>query len=305
LAQYTDSLAGQLDRFSHTLRDREIGSIIDDAKQLAYRQPELFVVGALAAGFVLGRFFKSSSRAMRRYENDYYQSDYEYPYGYDYSYGYNEYDPRDQSRSYGERYGQSYSGQFSRGPETSGYYEGGARTQSGYQGEYGSRYGQPSSGQYGQGQYSQGQYGQGQYGQGQGEWREQWSRRESDQWGQRSGSQSGQSGQSSHYTSTGQSSQGAQGSQSGHISQSGAFGQGTSQVTTHGMGTGESMRQEEELRRSPDIAGHSGQESGQKTQYAQEFGQGEEQVSNYKGNETEKASDLAKHPQDREEGKLR
>jgi hypothetical protein len=36
-----------------------------DAQQLARRQPELFVAGALAAGFLAGRFFKSSAAPQR------------------------------------------------------------------------------------------------------------------------------------------------------------------------------------------------------------------------------------------------
>jgi hypothetical protein len=112
LAQYTDSLAGQLDRFSTTLRDREIGSLLADAKQLAHRQPEMFVAGALAAGFVLGRFFKSS-RQSRSYQD-----------------AYSEFDPRDPSRIYGEQYGQGYGDQFSRsrGPEYSRDYDAGYRS---------------------------------------------------------------------------------------------------------------------------------------------------------------------------------
>lgn len=74
LAHYTNSLAEQIDSFSHNLREREIGALIDDARQMAHRQPEMFVTGALALGFLVGRFFKSSASSSRyedRYDNRY------------------------------------------------------------------------------------------------------------------------------------------------------------------------------------------------------------------------------------------
>jgi hypothetical protein len=131
LAQYTNTLAEELDKFSSSLRDREIGSLIDDAKQLAYRQPEWFVAGALAAGFVIGRFFKSSRRAARQYDN---------------SYG--EYDPRDPSRMYGQQYGAPYGQEFGRSysPEYSQGYSSGYRT--GSSTGYGSQSGGQSSESY-------------------------------------------------------------------------------------------------------------------------------------------------------------
>jgi hypothetical protein len=250
LAHYTDSLAGQLDRFSNTLREREIGSLIDDAKQLAHRQPELFVAGALAAGFVLGRFFKSSRQSAMRNQ---YGRDYEY----DYNYGYNEYDPRDSSRRYGEPYGRRYGEELSRsrGPEYSRDYDGGYR--SGYQSEYGTR--------YGQGPESRGESRE--------EWREEWRRDPNDNWSHGSSGQATGSGG----PSTTQFRQGTPGT--------------TGQVTTHGLGTGQSIDRQEEI--------HEGQE----------FGRGEEQVSNYKGTETQTASQMSKGPNAREdqpnEGELR
>ncbi len=134
LAQYTDSLAGQLDNFSNTLHDRDIGSLVEDAKQLAHRQPEIFVAGALAAGFVLGRFFKSSRRSSRSYQD-----------------AYREFDPRDPSRIYGEQYGQGYGEQFDR----SGGYDYGRNYDSGSRTGYGQNYGQ-SYGQYNSSQTFQG-----------------------------------------------------------------------------------------------------------------------------------------------------
>jgi len=130
LAHYTDGLAEQIERFSGTLRDREIGSLVDDARQLAYRQPEWFVAGALAVGFALGRFFKSSQRS--RYDNR----------GYDGGNGGQRYgEQRYGEQGYGGRgyaqqgyrygspsdYSEGFSSNYGRGSAggSSGYYEGG------------------------------------------------------------------------------------------------------------------------------------------------------------------------------------
>jgi hypothetical protein len=258
LAQYTDSLAGQLDRFSNTLRDREIGSLIDDAKQLAHRQPELFVAGALAAGFVLGRFFKSS-RNSRNYQNTY-----------------SEYDPRDPSRMYGEQYGQGYGSQFSRsrGPEYSRDFDAGYR--SGYQQEYGSQFNQGSSGEYGS-QYGN-QYGNPSRDQLSGQGSS--SQIASNQWSQ------GNIDQSARNTSPSNVQNPNIGNIGNSQSSSHQSGQASGQVSTFGTGTGQSVDQQSDLRKG------------------QEFGQGEEQVSNYKGNDTQKASQTNNRA-DKEEGEIR
>jgi hypothetical protein len=62
LAQYADSFADQVDRMSHYLREREVAALFGDVRQVAQRHPELFVAGALAAGFLVGRFLKSSGQ---------------------------------------------------------------------------------------------------------------------------------------------------------------------------------------------------------------------------------------------------
>jgi hypothetical protein len=250
LAHYTESLAGQLDNFSSSLRDREIGSLLDDARELAHRQPELFVAGALAAGFVLGRFFKSSRR--RAYTD--------YPYqGSQYGQGYEGY-------SYG-RFGDSYEGGYGRDYE--GAYGGGygASANRGGYGEYDPRnparpYGEPYGQRYGD-ELSQ---NRGPYG----------STFES---GTSGGSQQSYAGRTFDQGSDQEYEQASRQARNDSTSSS---AQG--QVTTHGLGTGQSIQQQEDL------------------QKGQEFGQGEEQVSNYKGNETQKASDFSKGPNQREEG---
>jgi ABC-type transporter Mla subunit MlaD len=60
IAQYADSFAEQVDKLSNYLRERDVRDLFNDVRQVAQRQPELFVAGALAAGFLLGRFLKSS-----------------------------------------------------------------------------------------------------------------------------------------------------------------------------------------------------------------------------------------------------
>ncbi len=60
-ANYAATAADQVDKFSGYLRNQNVGDLLHDVDSLARRQPELFLAGALAAGFLLGRFFKSSA----------------------------------------------------------------------------------------------------------------------------------------------------------------------------------------------------------------------------------------------------
>jgi ElaB/YqjD/DUF883 family membrane-anchored ribosome-binding protein len=54
-ARYADQAAAQIDRLSETLRARELGDLLAGAEDFARRQPSLFIAGAVAAGFVIGR----------------------------------------------------------------------------------------------------------------------------------------------------------------------------------------------------------------------------------------------------------
>lgn len=73
IAQYADVAAEQVERVSGYLKEREFGELWRDIQTVAQRQPELFVAGALAAGFLVGRFLKSSSSGgQRQYSRDYY-----------------------------------------------------------------------------------------------------------------------------------------------------------------------------------------------------------------------------------------
>ncbi|MCC6347817.1 MAG: YHS domain-containing protein [Nitrospirales bacterium] len=61
VARYADSAAERADLASRYLRESDADRLIRDAEGLVRRQPGLFLGGALAAGFILARFLKSSS----------------------------------------------------------------------------------------------------------------------------------------------------------------------------------------------------------------------------------------------------
>ena len=60
VAGYVEQAADQLERFSHSLKNKDVRELVEDAQRLARRQPALFVGGAFALGLVGARFFKSS-----------------------------------------------------------------------------------------------------------------------------------------------------------------------------------------------------------------------------------------------------
>lgn len=61
VARFVDQAADQLDRLSSTLRDKDLGELVQDAQQLARRQPALFIGSAFAVGLLGARFLKSSN----------------------------------------------------------------------------------------------------------------------------------------------------------------------------------------------------------------------------------------------------
>lgn len=61
IAQYADSAADQVERFSGYLRENEVDDILNEGRSLARRRPALFLGGAAALGFLATRFLKSSS----------------------------------------------------------------------------------------------------------------------------------------------------------------------------------------------------------------------------------------------------
>jgi hypothetical protein len=61
IAGYVDEAANQIDRLARHLKNKSVGELIDDTRQLARRQPALFIGAAFAIGLVGARFVKSSS----------------------------------------------------------------------------------------------------------------------------------------------------------------------------------------------------------------------------------------------------
>jgi hypothetical protein len=71
LAEYVERAADHLERFSNGLRDKSADELMRDVRQMARRQPTLFIGGSFAVGLLAARFFKSSGdRQSRRFEPD-------------------------------------------------------------------------------------------------------------------------------------------------------------------------------------------------------------------------------------------
>jgi hypothetical protein len=82
VAQYVEQAADQLERFSQSLKNKDVGELVSDAQRLARRQPALFVGGAFALGLAGARFFKSSpSNERYQYDRGDYRGEYGAPYG--------------------------------------------------------------------------------------------------------------------------------------------------------------------------------------------------------------------------------
>ena len=61
-ARYVDRAAVQVEDFARALRERRWGELIGDIDYVARRQPVLFVFGAVAVGFLVGRFLAVSTQ---------------------------------------------------------------------------------------------------------------------------------------------------------------------------------------------------------------------------------------------------
>lgn len=61
VARYVRDAARQVDGLSNNIRGRSVNDLMQAATDLARQQPALFFAGALAAGFALSRFLKSSA----------------------------------------------------------------------------------------------------------------------------------------------------------------------------------------------------------------------------------------------------
>jgi len=63
VARYVRRAAESVESLSDTVRSRSVNDLVVEAKEAARAHPTAFFVGAVAAGFALSRFFKSSARA--------------------------------------------------------------------------------------------------------------------------------------------------------------------------------------------------------------------------------------------------
>lgn len=69
--RYASQVADQFDRFTQNVKERPIEDLFGDVEEFARHQPLLFIGGAMAAGFLLGRMIKSTdTRAARRTAED-------------------------------------------------------------------------------------------------------------------------------------------------------------------------------------------------------------------------------------------
>jgi|SRR5579884_2530779 hypothetical protein len=69
VAGYAVDIAGQIEGFAGTLRERRSADILADAEGLARRQPALFLLGAVAIGFVIG-FMLTSAEETRPHNGE-------------------------------------------------------------------------------------------------------------------------------------------------------------------------------------------------------------------------------------------
>ncbi len=59
-SNYANNFARYSDSISHRLREKNLNALMDDAQNYSRRQPAMFVGGAIAAGFLMARFLRSS-----------------------------------------------------------------------------------------------------------------------------------------------------------------------------------------------------------------------------------------------------
>ncbi len=72
VAGLADTAADQIDRVSRALRQKDVGAMFQEANDLARAHPALFLGGAVALGFMAGRFIRASAPqddAISGYEN--------------------------------------------------------------------------------------------------------------------------------------------------------------------------------------------------------------------------------------------
>src|SRR3954454_14150163 len=124
VARYADTAAQKIEQFADDLRTRGLDDLVGQAEQFARRQPEVFLGTAVATGFLIARFLRSSgSRASQRRSNLSYGSSSAGSYGSTGTYG-------SGGGSYGDRGYGSYGGQSrysQQGSDRSASYGSGSR----------------------------------------------------------------------------------------------------------------------------------------------------------------------------------
>jgi hypothetical protein len=60
-AEYIEEVAGRLNTMASAIRERSIDDMLGNVAEFARKQPALFFAGAVATGFALSRFAKSSA----------------------------------------------------------------------------------------------------------------------------------------------------------------------------------------------------------------------------------------------------
>ncbi len=60
-ADYVEDVAERLDAVASTLRERSVDEMVGKVRDFARKQPAVFFAGAVATGFALSRFLKSSA----------------------------------------------------------------------------------------------------------------------------------------------------------------------------------------------------------------------------------------------------
>ncbi|MGE5514795.1 MAG: hypothetical protein ACM31D_03135 [Bacteroidota bacterium] len=66
MGRYTDMAAERLDQFAGYLRGANWSEVVQEAEDLARRQPLWFIGGAMAAGFLAARLIKNTAEPRRR-----------------------------------------------------------------------------------------------------------------------------------------------------------------------------------------------------------------------------------------------
>lgn len=62
LSQYVSGMAGSLGELAEGLRSKNVDELVRDVRQMAQRNPALFITGSIAMGFGLARFARASSQ---------------------------------------------------------------------------------------------------------------------------------------------------------------------------------------------------------------------------------------------------